>query len=90
MITVHYGKRIIELNIPEENLCFNLVRNEFPLPPGEGEEIQRAMQNPVGSKRLKDLVSKGASVVILVDDRTRMTPQKLILPYVLEELRSAG
>jgi len=90
MITVHYGKRIIELDIPEENLCFNLLRNEFPLPPGEGEEIQRAIQNPVESKRLKDLVSKGASVVILVDDRTRMTPQKLILPYVLEELRAAG
>jgi nickel-dependent lactate racemase len=29
-------------------------------------------------------------VVVLVDDRTRMTPQKLILPHILEELRSAG
>lgn len=90
MITVHYGSKIIELDIPEENLCFNLTRNKIQASTNEVEEIQRAIQNPVGSKRLKDLVTKDASVVIMVDDRTRMTPQKLILPVVLEELHSAG
>jgi nickel-dependent lactate racemase len=90
MITVHYGSKLIELDIPEENLCFNLTRNKIQASANEVEEIQRAIQNPVGSKRLKDLVTKDASVVIMVDDRTRMTPQKLILPVVLEELHSAG
>lgn len=90
MIPVHYGKKIIELDIPDENLCFNLKRNEFPLLVSEGEEIKRAVQNPVGSKRLKDIVSSNASVVILVDDRTRKTPQKRILPFVLDELNNGG
>ena len=89
-IPVHYGERIIELTIPDENLCFNLHRNEFRPPDSEVEEIRTAIQNPIGTKRLGEMVSKDASVVILVDDRTRVTPQKLIIPVLLEELNSAG
>ena len=90
MIQIHFGERIIELNIPKENLCFNLKRNKFPSPESEEEEIKRALEAPVGSKRLREIVKKDSSVVIMVDDRTRQTPQKLLLPFVLEELNDAG
>ncbi|MGI6572093.1 MAG: nickel-dependent lactate racemase [Fermentimonas sp.] len=90
MIKVHYGERVIELDIPEENLCFNLKRNKFQIPISEEEEIRKALQVPVGSDRLRNIVKKDSSVVIMVDDRTRKTPQKLILPFVLEELNNAG
>ncbi|MEN8228835.1 MAG: nickel-dependent lactate racemase [Bacteroidota bacterium] len=90
MIPVRFGNQIIELSIPEENLCFNLKRNRFQAENSETEEIKRALENPVGSKRLKEIVQKESSVVIMVDDRTRKTPQKRILPSVLDELNSAG
>ena len=90
MIPVHFGNQIIELDIPEENLCFNLKRNSFQTENSEEEEIKRALENPVGSKRLKEIVQKESSVVIMVDDRTRKTPQKRILPFVLDELNAAG
>ena len=90
MIPVHFGDRIIELDIPERNLCFNLRRNNFQVENSEKEEIKRALENPVGSKRLKEIVKTDSTVVIMVDDRTRKTPQKLILPYVLKELNDAG
>jgi lactate racemase len=90
LIQVHYGERKIELDIPEENLCFNLKRNSFQSITSEEEEIKMALETPIGSKRLKEIVKKDSSVVILVDDRTRKTPQKLILPFVLDELNSAG
>ena len=90
MIKVHYGERIIELDIPKENLCFNLNRNKFQIPVSEKEEVRKALEAPVGSDRLESIVKKDSSVVILVDDRTRKTPQKMILPLVLEELNNAG
>lgn len=90
MIPVHFGAQIIELNIPEDNLCFNLTRNRFPIENSEEEEIIKALENPVGSNRLKEIVKNDSSVVIMVDDRTRKTPQKLILPFVLDELNDAG
>ena len=89
-IPVHYGERIIELAIPDENLCFNLHRNEVRPPESEVEEIRNAIKHPIGTKRLGEIVPKDASVVILVDDRTRVTPQKLIIPVILEELNMAG
>jgi nickel-dependent lactate racemase len=90
MIPIRFGDRIIELDIPEENICFNLKRNKFNAEYSEEEEIKRALENPVGSKKLKEIVEKDSTVVIMVDDRTRKTPQKLILPFVLNELNSAG
>ncbi len=89
-IPVHFGKQVIELDIPGENLCFNLKRNPFRAENSEAEEIQKALEHPVGSKRLREIVQKDSSVVIMVDDRTRKTPQKRILPFVLNELNDAG
>lgn len=89
-LQLQYGKEKIELDIPEKNLCFNLSRNDFPALENESDEILSALNNPVGSKRLKELVSTDSSVVIMVDDRTRMTPQKRILPYILNELNNGG
>ena len=90
MIPIHFGDTIIELDIPEENICFNLKRNKFDAELSETEEIKKALNNPVGSKKLKEIVEKDSTVVIMVDDRTRKTPQKLLLPFVLDELNEAG
>lgn len=90
MYEINFGKEIFQLKIPVENIAFNLRANEFPAPVSEIEEIRNSIQNPIGSARLKNLVKPGNSVVILGDDRTRMTPQDRIIPLVLEELFSAG
>lgn len=90
IIPVHYGKRKVDLTIPESNLVFNLKANEFPPPEDEVAEIRRAMREPVGSGRLKDIVPKDASVIIMGDDRTRVTRQDKIIPVVLEELHAGG
>ena len=90
METINYGSKIIELDIPKSNLVFNLKANDFPKPVNEDEEIKRSILNPVGCQRLRDMVSKNDKVVILADDRTRLTPQKRIIPVVLSELYAAG
>jgi lactate racemase len=90
IIPVNYGKRKINLTIPKTNIVFNLKANEFPSSEDEATEIERAMREPVGSGRLKDIVPKNSSVVIMGDDRTRVTRQDRIIPFVLEELHAAG
>ncbi len=90
MVNINYGSKIIELNIPKNNLLFNLNANDFPKPASEDDEIRRSIMNPVGCGRLRDIVTKSDKVVILADDRTRLTPQKRIIPVVLNELYEAG
>jgi lactate racemase len=90
MESINFGSSVLELDIPKKNLVFNLKANEVACPSDEVEGIRNSIHNPIGCKRLKNIVSKNDKVVILSDDRTRLTPQKLIIPIVLEELYEAG
>lgn len=59
-------------------------------PPLSPDEIRRKVSQPIGSEPLATLASGKQRVVIIVDDITRPTPAKTILPFVLEALRGAG
>lgn len=48
--------------------------------------LRDALDHPLESPRLRDLGRRAQRVLILVDDNTRPTPARLIVPWVLEEL----
>jgi lactate racemase len=52
--------------------------------------VRRALDEPVGSRPLAELVRPGTRVLVVVDDITRPTPIAQIAPLVLECLLNAG
>ena len=52
--------------------------------------VEEALSRPIGSPRLRDLVKPGQTVVIVVTDITRMPPEEIILPLLVEELEAGG
>lgn len=52
--------------------------------------LEQALEAPIGSARLEDLVAPDASVAIVVDDPSRWTPVSEALPIVLRRLHAAG
>jgi len=54
------------------------------------EMIEKALLSPIGSNRLVHLAKKGKNVVILIDDISRPTPTKRILPFIIDELVKGG
>ena len=52
--------------------------------------IQQAINSPIGTPKLNQLVTAGQTVAILVDDVSRVTPGHIILPLLLDELHQAG
>lgn len=54
------------------------------------EEIKNSILNPIGTPRLSELAKGKQSVAIVTDDMTRTTPVYKIMPYILEELKTAG
>ena len=52
--------------------------------------ITKAIENPIGTPRLAEMVRPGYRVLILVDDLTRPTPQHVILPFIIAELHRGG
>lgn len=90
-VHIPYGHQTRALRVPEANLAWvegpKYVRPVDDLP----QAIRRAITSPIGVPDLREMVSRhGTRTMILVDDGTRNTPQKLILPLLLEELNAAG
>lgn len=54
------------------------------------EMVAGSLRNPIGSERIRDLATRRSKVAVLVDDDTRPTPVKEILPLVLQDLLDGG
>jgi nickel-dependent lactate racemase len=79
------------LSIPEQNLAWVVGPKYVPPVANLEEAVQKALAGPIGLPDLRELVARhGTKTLILVDDGTRNTPQKIILPVLLAELNAAG
>nr|MDO8098866.1 nickel-dependent lactate racemase [Candidatus Njordarchaeota archaeon] len=58
--------------------------------PDEEKEIRRAIEQPIGSRRLSEMVSHNKKIAIIVDDVSRPTPVSKIMPKLLDELVDGG
>lgn len=87
---IKYGNGYLELNI-EKIGSHKILSNEFVSTSSLEEEAINALLNPLGSRRLKDIVNKGEKVCIVISDITRAY-QKMAswLPYIVGELEIAG
>jgi nickel-dependent lactate racemase len=89
-IRIPYGSQTISASIPRANYV-ETISPRLVRPPGDEEAlIQAALDHPIGSPRLEELVRPGDRVAVVVDDYTRPTPADRILPHVLDRLHRAG
>lgn len=91
-ISIPYSKKYIEVSIPEPRLAGILESRAHHYEPesGEAELVQRALENPIASPRLRDLVKGRKNIVIITSDHTRPVPTKIISPLLLKEIRSTN
>ena len=90
MFKIGYDKREIEFFINEKNFLGEILPNRMETGLMGEAEVKRAIENPIGTKRLKDIVRPSESVVIITSDITRPMPSKTVLPLVIEELKLGG
>jgi nickel-dependent lactate racemase len=84
------GKTEVCARIPARNFLGTISPKEKPGAKDPLEEIKRALENPIGSKRLTEIVKPNNNVVIVVDDVTRSTPSRLMVTPILKELNTIG
>ncbi len=86
-LALKYGKKEIDLTLPSNSQI--VQPNEIPSQ-YEEVEIKRALINPIGSKKLSELVHPHEKTAIIISDITRPTPTSKLLPPLLEELNLGG
>jgi len=87
-----YGKEEVSLPIQGKNIIkiLNLKKQKALLNPES--RLKNLLKNPINSLSLGDLIiqKKAKKVLIIVNDITRPTPYKVILPPLLDELHQIG
>jgi nickel-dependent lactate racemase len=87
---IPYGKGEIEIQIPKKNFVAALMPQYKPGLKDEAGAVRKALENPIGTKRLKEIVRGKKNAVIVVNDITRPTASYKFLPSLLQELKKAG
>ena len=89
-IKLPYGsEKIIATEIPDENVYYIADRSGAPAPRELAKRIDEGLKKPIGVPPLSRMVNKNSKAVVLVDDVTRPTPQRSILPALLNGLNEA-
>lgn len=91
-IKLPYGKEHIIAEIPDERLNAVLVSKLHNYKPNFSQEelVQQAIENPIGTPRLKDIAKGKNKIVIISSDHTRPVPSKVIMPLILKEIRKGN
>ena len=85
-----YGKGEREVTLPKRGWIGTFLPNKAAGAGGEDQLLWDALENPIGTARLRDLVGRDQRVVIVTSDMTRPCPNHKLLPPVLQELEEAG
>ncbi len=85
-----FGTTTQEVEVPEKNLMGVLHANEVKTGLVGEEEVKRALAEPIGSPRLRDIVKPGEKIAIVTSDVTRPMPTWKVMPALLDELYAAG
>ena len=85
-----FGTGCQEVEVPEEHFLGELHANEVPVGLVGEAEVRRALADPIGSPRLKEIVHPGETVAIVTSDITRPMPTYKVMPALLDELYAAG
>ncbi|MEM3816439.1 MAG: lactate racemase domain-containing protein, partial [Candidatus Bathyarchaeia archaeon] len=90
IISIPYGKTVVDLNLPDESVSAILQSRDFNVDVDEIKIVQDALNNPIGCGRLAELSTGKRSICIVVSDYTRATPNRVLLSPIIKSLKSAG
>ena len=91
MVTLFRKSGNLEVRLPEAwKILQTIFREEQKGRGALRDLLERALEKPVDSRSLRAILKPGASVAIVVDDLTRPTPVKELLPPLLKRIHESG
>ena len=87
-----YGQGSIRFSLKNKNILKILSSEEQELLLNPEGKLKGLLKNPIGCPSLRNLIiqKEAQNILIIVNDITRPTPYKIILPPLLDELKQIG
>ncbi len=91
-IKIPYYTSSLDLHVDEKNLeaVITARTDEYEAGKSEEELVKEALEHPIGTPRLSELVKGKNRIVLVTSDHTRAVPSKLTLPLLLAEIRKGN
>jgi nickel-dependent lactate racemase len=91
IIRLPYGDTLWEEDLPDLENAFVLKPPEKLDPiPDLAQAVGQALESPVDSHRLRDLLEPNDRVVVIISDATRPSPSRFFVDGIIRELEQAG
>jgi len=88
--SIPYARESIGFKVPDRNLAFYVHRSHLPATDNVDQLVADAMKQPIGIPSIGKLTHGKDRIVVLVDDVTRPTPLKRVLPPILQQILAEG
>ena len=87
-----YGKGVMSAALPKQQIKAVLTSELESYRPDTDDVtlVRRALENPIGSLPLRELSRGKQKVTIIASDHTRPVPSKLLMPALLQEIRTGN
>ena len=91
-IKIPYHTSSLDLHVHEKNLKSIITAriHEYKADKTQEEICREALENPIGTPKLRELSKGKNKVVIVTSDHTRAVPSKITLPILLSEIRAGN
>jgi nickel-dependent lactate racemase len=89
-IKIDYGKNGLWIDVPDKNLTKILSMKDSKPIKDPMANIKKALESPIGSPSLAELVRGKKSACIVICDFTRPVPNQILLPPILSTLEENG
>jgi nickel-dependent lactate racemase len=83
-VKLAYGKTNLEVAVPDQAVV--IEPRYLAALADEKAAVMAALRQPIGTPPLKEMVKSNQTVVIVISDITRPTPNHKLVPWLLEEL----
>ena len=81
----------LQVSLPSNwEVKHTIFKEARPVRAGLQEMMMQALSKPIGAPKLEDLLKATSKVAIVVDDLTRHTPIRDLIPKLLELVGSKG
>ena len=84
-VNLAYGQGHLPVDLPKDRTTV-IVPSHAPALNDERAAVIQALENPIGSRSLKELIKSGDRICISFTDITRATPNDRLIPWLLQHL----
>lgn len=89
-VSIAIDKRSEEIELNDELVLAVLEQNDVTFELSGTAAVEAALERPIGTPKLEELIRAGEKIAIVTSDITRPLPSKLVLPPILKRLEAVG